>query len=310
MASKSLKPLPSLRTGLKDPEARVRNRSVDLIVNPDSAKILASRSLAVGALRTAFWARGFTEVETPILQNVHGGATARPFTTHINAYDRDLSLRIAPELFLKRLIIGGTGPIFELGRNFRNEGADATHNPEFTSLEAYLPFADYNTMRTVTADVIREVAIAVHGSPVAMRPNASGVLEPVDLAAPWAVVSVHDAVSRACGRPIDPGTPAQELEEIAAAQQVPVHDGMSAGELVMDLYDHLVEGNTFAPDLLHGLPTRNLAADQNPPHRPAVVRTLGSGRVRNGDRHRLFGVDRPGRSAGATHRTVAAGGRR
>ena len=254
MASKSLKPLPSLRTGLKDPEARVRNRSVDLIVNPDSARILASRSLAVGAMRTAFWARGFTEVETPILQNVHGGATARPFTTHINAYDRDLSLRIAPELFLKRLIIGGTGPIFELGRNFRNEGADATHNPEFTSLEAYLPFADYNTMRTVTADVIREVAVAVHGSPVAMRPNASGVLEPVDLSAPWAVVSVHDAVSRACGRPIDPGTPAQELEEIAAAQQVPVHDGMSAGELVMDLYDHLVEGNTFAPTFYMDFP--------------------------------------------------------
>ena len=247
MASKSLKPLPSLRTGLTDPEARVRNRSVDLIVNPDSARILASRSLAVSALRTAFWSRGFIEVETPILQNVHGGATARPFTTHINAYDRDLSLRIAPELFLKRLIIGGTGPIFELGRNFRNEGADATHNPEFTSLEAYLPFADYHTMRTITADVIREVAIAVNGSPVAMRPNTSGVMEAVDLSAPWAVVSVHEAVSRACGRPIDPGTSAQELEEIAAAHQVPVHDGMSAGELVMNLYDHLVEGNTFAP---------------------------------------------------------------
>ncbi len=254
MAAKSLKPLPSLRIGLKDPEARVRNRSLDLIVNPESSRILAARSVAVGALRTAFWTRGFAEVETPILQNVHGGATARPFTTHINAYNRDLSLRIAPELFLKRLIIGGTGPIFELGRNFRNEGADATHNPEFTSLEAYLPFADYNIMRTITADVIREVAVAVHGSPVAMRPNASGALEAVDLSAPWAVVSVHDAVSRACGRAIDPGTPAPELEEIAAAHQVPVHDGMSSGELVMDLYDHLVEGNTFAPTFYMDFP--------------------------------------------------------
>ena len=254
MASKSLKPLPSLRTGLTDPEARARNRSVDLIVNPDTSRILRSRSLAVGALRTAFWSRGFTEVETPILQNVHGGATARPFTTHINAYDRDLSLRIAPELFLKRLIIGGTGPIFELGRNFRNEGADATHNPEFTSLEAYLPFADYHTMRTITADVIREVAVAVHGSPVAMRPNASGGFDTVDLSAEWAVVSVHDAVSKACGTLVDPGTPAEQLQEIAVAHQIPAPDAMSAGELVMDLYDHLVEGNTFAPTFYMDFP--------------------------------------------------------
>lgn len=247
MASKSLKPLPSSRTGLIDPESRVRNRSVDLIVNPDSAAILAARSVAVGALRTSFRTKGFTEVETPILQNVHGGATARPFTTHINAYDRTLSLRIAPELFLKRLIIGGTGPIFEMGRNFRNEGADATHNPEFTSLEAYLPFADYNIMRDITTEVIREVACAVYGSPIAMRPGASGVLEPVDLSAPWTVMSVHDAVSAACGSPVDPGTSAEELERIAESHQIQAHDGMSAGELVMDLYDHLVEPSTYLP---------------------------------------------------------------
>ena len=254
MASKSLKPLPSSRTGLTDPEARVRNRSVDLIVNPESGAILASRSVAVGALRTAFWAKGFREVETPILQNVHGGATARPFTTHINAYDRNLSLRIAPELFLKRLIVGGTGPIFEIGRNFRNEGADATHNPEFTSLEAYLPFADYHRMREITTDVIREVATAVHGSPIAMRPGASGVLEPVDLSAPWSVMTVHEAVSTACGVTIDPGTSAEELQRIAVTHQVPAYDGMSAGEIVMDLYDHLVEPNTFAPTFYMDFP--------------------------------------------------------
>ncbi|WP_222618401.1 bifunctional lysylphosphatidylglycerol synthetase/lysine--tRNA ligase LysX [Nakamurella sp. PAMC28650] len=247
MASKSLKPLPSSRTGLTDPEARVRNRSVDLIVNPDSLAILATRSVAVGALRTAFWARGFGEVETPILQNVHGGATARPFTTHINAYDRNLSLRIAPELFLKRLIVGGTGPIFEMGRNFRNEGADATHNPEFTSLEAYLPFADYHRMREITTDVIREVATAVYGSPIAMRPDKSGILEAVDLSAPWGVMTVHDAVSKACGVPIDAGTSTEELQLIALANRVVAPDGMSAGEIVMDLYDHLVEPTTFLP---------------------------------------------------------------
>ncbi|SDO54035.1 lysyl-tRNA synthetase, class II [Nakamurella panacisegetis] len=254
MASKSLKPLPSSRTGLTDPEARVRNRSVDLIVNPETGAVLAARSVAVGALRTAFWNRGFREVETPILQSVHGGATARPFTTHINAYDRDLSLRIAPELFLKRLIVGGTGPIFEIGRNFRNEGADATHNPEFTSLEAYLPFADYHRMRQITTDVIREVATAVHGSPIAMRPNTLGIVEPVDLSAPWGVVAVHDAVSAACGTTIDPGTPADKLQRIALAHQVPAPDGMTAGEIVMDLYDHLVEPKTFAPTFYTDFP--------------------------------------------------------
>ncbi|MDQ2740621.1 MAG: bifunctional lysylphosphatidylglycerol synthetase/lysine--tRNA ligase LysX, partial [Actinomycetota bacterium] len=254
MASKSLRPLPSRRTGLIDPETRVRNRSVDLIVNPESSAMLAARSTAVSALRNAFSARGFDEVETPILQNVHGGATARPFTTHINAYDRELNLRIAPELFLKRLVVGGTGPIFEIGRNFRNEGADATHNPEFTSLEAYLPYADYRTMQTITADVIREVAVAVHGSPIALRPRESGDLESIDLALPWAAVGVHAAVSGACGTEIDPSTSAEQLQHIAVQHRVPAHEGMSAGEIVMDLYDHLVEPATVAPTFYYDFP--------------------------------------------------------
>jgi lysyl-tRNA synthetase class 2 len=134
-----------------------------------------------------------------------------------------------------------------MGRNFRNEGADGTHNPEFTSLEAYLPFADYYRMLEITTDVIREVATAVYGSPIAMRPGSSGALEPVDLSAPWAVMTVHDAVSRACGVPIDAGTSAEELQRIAVAHKVAAPDGTSAGEIVMDLYDHLVEPNTFAP---------------------------------------------------------------
>ena len=247
MASKSLKPLPSARTGLTDPESRVRQRSVDLIVNPESSAVLASRGVAVAALRTAFRTRGFAEVETPILQAVHGGATARPFTTHINAYDRQLNLRIAPELFLKRLVVGGMGPIFELGRNFRNEGADATHNPEFSSLEAYLPYADYHRMREITTAVILEAAVAVHGRPIAMRPAAAGGLEPVDLGADWACLSVHEAVSAACGTTIDPGTPAEKLQRIAGDHLVPAHEGMSAGEIVMDLYDHLVEATTYLP---------------------------------------------------------------
>jgi len=257
MAAKSLTPLPNRRTGLTDPEARLRNRSVDLIVNSDAAASLAARSVAVAALRQALSDRGFREVETPILQNVHGGATARPFTTHINAYDRELYLRIAPELFLKRLIVGGSGPIFEIARNFRNEGADATHNPEFTSVEAYLPFADYTTMRTITAEVIRSVATAVHGTPIALRPGSSGVLQPVDLTPPFAVVGVHEAVSAACGVSVDPGTPAETLQSIAHAQTVPAHEGMTAGEIVVSLYEKLVEPQTVLPTFYTDFPVES-----------------------------------------------------
>ncbi len=247
MAAKSLRPLPPARTGMTDPEARIRDRSADLIVNSDAGAMIAVRSTAVGALRDAFRARGFREVETPILQSVHGGAAARPFNTHINAYHRDLSLRIAPELFLKRLIVGGTGPIFEIGRNFRNEGVDATHNPEFTSLEAYLPYADYQRMREITTAVIREVATAVHGSPVARRPDVDGRQVVVDLSAPWPVVSVHDAVGIACGCPVDPDTTVEVLAGLAAAAHLDPPESLTAGELVAYLYEQLVEPVTFAP---------------------------------------------------------------
>jgi lysyl-tRNA synthetase class 2 len=208
----------------------------------------------VSELRTQFVNRGFREVETPILQNVHGGATARPFTTHINAYDRDLSLRIAPELFLKRLIVGGSGPIFEIGRNFRNEGADGTHNPEFTSLEAYLPFADYRSMQAMTVEVIRAVAVAIHGAPVAVRRTSTGALETADLAAPWSVKTVHSAVSEACGTSIDPGTPPDTLQRIARAHDVLATDDMTAGLIVMHLYDRLVETTTTAPTFYTDFP--------------------------------------------------------
>ena len=147
ITAKCLRPLPDKHRGLVDLEARVRQRYVDLIVNPESRRMLQLRSDAVRAIREQLTARGFIEVETPMLQAVHGGANARPFTTHINAYDMDLFLRIAPELYLKRLVVGGVEKVFELNRNFRNEGADSTHNPEFTMLEAYEAYGDYTTMR-------------------------------------------------------------------------------------------------------------------------------------------------------------------
>ena len=147
MTSKSLRPLPDKHHGLTDPEARVRARYVDLIVRPDARDIAYTRATVVRSVRDSLHARGFIEVETPILQLIHGGANARPFETHINAYDMDLYLRIATELHLKRLLVGGMEKVFELGRQFRNEGVDFKHNPEFTSLEVYETYGDYDTMR-------------------------------------------------------------------------------------------------------------------------------------------------------------------
>lgn len=173
MAAKTLHPVPF--RGLTDPEARLRRRSTELITNPAQAERLRLRSRAVHALREVLTGAGFIEVETPMLNTVHGGATARPFKTFINAYGVDLTMRIAPELQLKRLLVGGLGPVFEIGRNFRNEGADATHNPEFTALEAYEPFGDYTTMRHLTEKLIKHAALQAHGSvslPLRTEPGA------------------------------------------------------------------------------------------------------------------------------------------
>jgi len=249
MAAKCLHPLPDKQKGFTDPEARVRQRHLDLVMNPESLQMLQYRSTAVRALRNGFESRGFIEVETPMLQAVHGGANARPFVTHINAYDTELYLRIAPELFLKRLTVGGLGKVFELNRNFRNEGADGTHNPEFTSVEAYQPYADYNVMRELTRELLIETATAVFGKPVILRPQGE-----IDISGEWPVVTVHEAVSRATGVPIDAGTPAPRLRELCADHGVHAAFDLSAGELVLELYDELVEPATTVPTFYTDFP--------------------------------------------------------
>ncbi len=266
MAAKSLHPLPPAHVGLRDAESRARQRSLDLIVNPEARRLLAARSTAVASLRATLGAQGYAEVETPILQTVHGGASARPFRTHINAYGMDLSLRIAPELYLKRLIVGGMGPIFELGRNFRNEGVDATHNPEFTSLEAYLPYGDYHRMRELATELIQHAAIAVHGAPVAVRTDPqTGEQVCFDLSGQWPVVTVHDAVSRACGQQITPDTTRAEVARIAADTGIAVPDGASAGEMVSELYERLVEPATVSPTFYTDFPVETSPLTR--PHR-------------------------------------------
>ncbi|GAA0213721.1 bifunctional lysylphosphatidylglycerol synthetase/lysine--tRNA ligase LysX [Saccharothrix mutabilis subsp. mutabilis] len=250
VTAKCLHPLPDKRKGLADPEARVRRRYLDLVVNPDSARMLRVRSDVVRGIRDFLHGRGYLEVETPMLQTVHGGANARPFVTHINAYDMRMYLRIAPELYLKRLCVAGVDRVFELNRNFRNEGADATHNPEFTMLEAYQAYADYTTMLHLMRELVQYAAVAAHGKQVAVRDGVE-----VDISGEWPVVSVHEAVSSALGAEVGPDTPIESLRGLVGARGVHVEDDLDHGQVVLEAYDKLVEPRTVQPTFYTDFPT-------------------------------------------------------
>ena len=250
ITAKCLRPLPDKHKGLADPEARVRQRHLDLIVDADSRRILRSRGAVVHALRSTLHERAFLEVETPILQRIHGGANAKPFVTHINAYDMRLYLRIAPELYLKRLCVGGVEKVFELGRTFRNEGVSYKHNPEFTMLEAYQAYADYNDMRDLTVTLVRAAARAALGGTVLVRGETE-----YDLGEEWPVITVHDAISAALGEHVDAGTPLARLRELADTAKVPYDPKWGTGAMVLELYERLVEHATTAPTFYTDFPT-------------------------------------------------------
>ena len=250
MIGKCLRPLPNKWKGLTDPEARVRTRYVDLAVNPESRRLVTARSSVLRSVRETLFAKGFIEVETPILQQIHGGAAARPFVTHINSYDMNLFLRIAPELYLKRLCVGGVERVFELGRAFRNEGVDFSHNPEFTLLEAYQAHADYMVWVDGCRELIQNAAEAANGSQTVMRPRTDGSderVEPVDISGVWPVKSVHDAVSEVLGEQIDTETSLARLRKLADAVHIPYRRQWDAGAVVLELYEHLVEDRTEHP---------------------------------------------------------------
>ncbi|MEC3980631.1 bifunctional lysylphosphatidylglycerol synthetase/lysine--tRNA ligase LysX [Amycolatopsis sp. H20-H5] len=255
VTAKCLHPLPDKRKGLTDPETRVRQRYLDLAVNPDSTNMLKLRSTVVRAVRERLHQGDYLEVETPMLQTVHGGANARPFVTHINAYDMRMYLRIAPELYLKRLCVAGVERVFELNRNFRNEGVDATHNPEFTMLEAYQAYADYGTMRRLTQELVQYAAVAAYGAQVVRRPGPDGVVVEYDISGDWPVIPVHEAVSAALGEQVDPGTSVEVLREWCRKAGVPVNEDAGQGDLVLKAYDHLVEGTTVLPTFYTDYPT-------------------------------------------------------
>ena len=249
MASKAVRPLPVAHRELSE-EMRVRQRYVDLIMRPEAREMVRNRAQVVRTLRNLLHERDYVEVETPMLQLQHGGATARPFVTHANALDTDLYLRIAPELFLKRSVVGGIERVFEINRNFRNEGIDSTHSPEFAMLEAYQAYATYDDMAELTRELVLACARAVFGSTIVR--HADGTEH--DLGKPWRSVTLHGAVSEAVGQDVTLDTSIEDLRKLAAAHDVELKDSLSAGEIVLELFEKLVEHTLVEPTFVRDYP--------------------------------------------------------
>jgi lysyl-tRNA synthetase class 2 len=249
LLSKALRPLPDKWHGLKDVEARSRQRYVDLMANEESRKTALTRAKIVSELRRQFEDRDFVEVETPVLLSQATGAAARPFETHHNALDLDLSLRIATELFLKRLVVGGMERVFEIGRIFRNEGIDGTHNPEFTTLEAYQAFADYTDIMELLEEVFAAVAVAATGSSMLTYQDRM-----LDLTPPFRRVRLIDLVSEAVGEDVSLGTPIQRLVELAIRSGVEIEPSWGPGRIVFEIYEELVEDGIWDPTFVIDFP--------------------------------------------------------
>ena len=249
MTAKAIRPLPVAHRELSE-ETRVRQRYADLIVRPQARAMVRRRASVVRTLRSVLHDRGFLEVETPMLQLQHGGATARPFVTHANAIDSDLYLRIAPELFLKRCVVGGIERVFEINRNFRNEGIDSSHSPEFAMLEAYQAYATYDDMAELTRTLVQASATAVFGSTVVQHADGSER----DLGGEWRSVTLHDAVSEAVSQPVDLETSIEDLRKLAVAHDVELAPDLSAGEIVLELFEKLVEHTLVEPTFVRDYP--------------------------------------------------------
>ncbi|GBE23174.1 lysine--tRNA ligase [bacterium BMS3Bbin01] len=249
LLSKALRPLPEKWHGLRDKESRFRLRYLDLLTNEQARRVAQVRIDTVAALRSAFAEQGFVEVETPMLQSEAGGALARPFVTHHNALDIDMYLRIATELHLKRLVIGGMERVFELGRVFRNEGVDATHNPEFTTLEAYQAFADYHDVMDLMERVIASVAEAATGGAVIEYQGRT-----LDFTPPYRRVRLLDLVAEAAGVEISFDHTREELADVCRQHGISVHPVWGKGKLIVELYERLVEPNLWEPTFVIDFP--------------------------------------------------------
>ena len=249
LAAKALRPLPVLHKEMSE-EARVRQRYVDLIVRPEARETVRMRSGVVKQLRESFDRRGFLEVETPMLQVLHGGAAARPFRTHMNAFDIDVFLRIAPELYLKRCVVGGIEKVFEINRNFRNEGADSSHSPEFAMIEAYEAYGSYDTIGELTKNLVQEAAAAVHGSTTVTLADGAEY----DFGGEWPQITMFGSLSQALGVDVDALTPMERLVELAAKHDVPVLAHYGPGKLAEELFEALVVPDLHAPTFVREYP--------------------------------------------------------
>jgi lysyl-tRNA synthetase, class II len=265
LAAKALRPLPNDHRPLSD-EARVRMRYLDLILRPEARELVRTKAAVLRSLRSTLDGQGFVEVETPTLQLTNGGAAARPFRTHLNALDQDMLLRIALELHLKRAVVGGMEKVYEIGRTFRNEGVDSTHAPEFSMLEAYEAYGDYASMARLTRDLVVNAAQAVGTDVIEARDGSR-----VDLNAPWRHAELLDLVSAAVDAEVTLSTEPEELRRLAATRSVDVRPEWGAGELILELYEKLVESTLITPTIVQEFPesVRPLAK----PHRtkPGLV---------------------------------------
>ena len=264
MLTKSLRPLPEKHSGLVDTEQRYRKRYLDLITNPDSLDIFKKRSQIVSSIRDFFIKNNYLEVETPMMHSVLGGAAAKPFTTHHNALDMDLYLRIAPELYLKRLVVGGLEKVFEINRNFRNEGLSTKHNPEFTMLEYYSAYADFNDQMAFIEDLFKALTEQVLGS---SKIDQNGVS--YDFSQPFKKISLKDAVSEKLSVDSSSLEERNFLLEIGKKYKLDNLDNMSDGKILFELFEELVEGDLIQPTFITGYPK-----DVSPLSRSSDVNSL------------------------------------
>ncbi len=265
MASKALRPMPVLHADLND-ETRVRQRYADLMVRDEAREMIYKRDAVTRAVRNTLYGHGYVEVETPMLQLVHGGATARPFHTHLNAFEQDMTLRIATELYLKRTVVGGIPRVFEVGRLFRNEGVDSTHSPEFTTLECYEIYADQFVMAERIQEIILNAADAVGAG--RQLETSKGT---INLDGEWKWLGVYPGLSEAVGIPVTPETTAEELRSIAARHEVKVDPKWNAEKLVIELFGEIVEPTLIDPTFVYDYPPA--AQPLARPHRskPGVI---------------------------------------
>ncbi|GAB3136277.1 lysine--tRNA ligase [Amycolatopsis sp. NPDC004378] len=266
LTSKALRPLPNAYKDLAE-ETRIRQRYVDLILRDRARDVVRTRAGVVRSLRESFHRRGFTEVETPMLQTLHGGAAARPFVTHSNAFDMDLFLRIAPELYLKRCVVGGIEKVFEINRNFRNEGSDSSHSPEFAMVEYYEAYATYETNAVMTRELIQEAALGALDTLVVTLPDGSEY----DLSGEWTTLGMYESLSDSLGEEVTPETPAAKLHGFAQARGLEVDPKLGHGKLVEELWEHLVGDHLHAPTFVRDFPVETSPLTRQHRSRPGVA---------------------------------------